>query len=154
MGTIIEPTAIIEENVKIGEDCYIGHFVHIRYGNIIGDGTQIRNGSLIEPECRIGKNVMIRNHVSTAQGQTISDNCYIGPHVSFTNANVVRSMTGKKMPIDPPPYLEENVTVFTHAVVLSSVRLAKKCVVGAGAVVTKDTEPGGVYMGVPAKRVR
>ena len=27
-------------------------------------------------------------------------------------------------------------------------------VIGAGAVVTKSTEPNGLYLGVPAKRVR
>jgi acetyltransferase-like isoleucine patch superfamily enzyme len=142
----------IEEDVTIGKNCFISHYTHLRKGVKIGDGSQIRNNCLIEPYTVFGKNVMMRNHCSTAQGQIISDNCYIGPHVSFTNANVVRSMTGEKMPIDDPPYLEENVTVFTHAVILSGVRLAKGCVIGAGAVVTKDTEAGETYMGVPARK--
>ena len=151
-GTVLGNFIHIEPHVKIGRNCFIGNCVHIRKGTVIGDNSEIRYCCLIEPETKIGNNVMIRNHVSTAQGQVISDYCYIGPHVSFTNANKVRSMTGHKMPIDPPPYLEENVTVFTHAVVLSGVRLAKGCVIGAGAVVTKDTEPGQVYLGVPAKK--
>lgn len=150
-GTVIGNFVTIEPGVEIGENCFIGHYCHIRYGVKIGDNSQLRNGCLIEPETKIGNNVMIRNHVSTAQGQVISDECYIAPHVSFTNANVVRSMTGEKMPIDPPPYLEEKVTVFTHAVVLSGVRLSRGCVIGAGAVVTKDTRPYKVYLGVPAR---
>lgn len=151
-GTVLGNFVNIEEDVKIGKNCFISHYTHIRTGVRIGDNSQIRNNCLIEPNTSIGNNVMLRNHISTAEGQIISDGCYIGPHVSFTNANVVRSMTGKKMPIDPPPFLEENVTVFTHAVVLSGVVLKKGCVIGAGSVVTKDTEPGETYIGVPAHK--
>jgi UDP-3-O-[3-hydroxymyristoyl] glucosamine N-acyltransferase len=147
-GTQIGNFVYIEEGVEIGKDCFISHYVHLRKGTQIGNNSQIRNCSLIEPGTKIGNNVMIRNHVSTAMNQIISDNCYIGPHVSFTNANVVRSMTGKKMPIDAPPYLEENVTVFTHAVVLSGVRLKSGCVIGAGSVVTRDTEEAKIYLGI------
>ena len=152
-GTVIGNFVIIEAGVKIGENCFIGHYCHIRYGCEIGDNSQLRNYCLIEPETMIGNNVMMRNHISTAHSQVISDGCYVGPHVSFTNANVVRSMTGEKMPIDDPPFLEENVTVFTHAVVLSGVKLARGCVIGAGAVVTKDTRVGQTYLGVPARIV-
>jgi UDP-2-acetamido-3-amino-2,3-dideoxy-glucuronate N-acetyltransferase len=149
-GTKIGHFVFIEEGVTIGKNCFISHYTHIRKGVTIGDNSQIRNNCLIEPNTQIGSNVMLRNHISTAQGQVISDGCYIGPHVSFTNANVVRSMTGRKMPIDAPPFLEEKVTVFTHAVVLSGVKLGTRCVVAAGAVVTRDTEPYETYMGVPA----
>ena len=38
------------------------------------------------------------------------------------------------------------------AVVRDGVTVAERCLVGAGAVVTRDTEPNGVYTGVPAKR--
>jgi len=151
-NSVIGNFVCIEKDVTIGENCFISHYTHIRKGTQIGDNSEIRNNCLIEPDTKIGNSVMIRNHVSTAQGQVISDNCYIGPHVSFTNANVVRSMTGQKMPIDDPPFLEKSVTVFTHAVVFSGIRLRNGCVIGAGAVVTKDTEQKQTYMGVPAKK--
>jgi UDP-2-acetamido-3-amino-2,3-dideoxy-glucuronate N-acetyltransferase len=152
-GTTIGNFVIIEEDVVIGDDCFIGNYCQVRKGTTIGNDSQLRNCCLIEPETKIGNDVMIRNHVSTAQGQVIEAGCYVGPHVSFTNANIVRSMTGEKMPIDPPPYLENNVTVFTHAVILSGVTLKKGCVIGAGAVVTKNTEVGKTYLGVPARSV-
>ena len=34
------------------------------------------------------------------------------------------------------------------------VTIAKGCVIGANAVVTKDTEPFGIYVGVPAKKIK
>ena len=41
-----------------------------------------------------------------------------------------------------------------HATILTGVTLADDSMIGAGAVVSRDTEPGGVYAGVPAKLVR
>ena len=38
------------------------------------------------------------------------------------------------------------------AVVKNNIAVGMGCVIGAGAVVVKSTEPGGVYVGVPAWR--
>lgn len=40
------------------------------------------------------------------------------------------------------------------AVILDGVTIGSGCIVGAGAVVNKDCLPNGVYVGVPARRVR
>lgn len=37
--------------------------------------------------------------------------------------------------------------------IMSGVTIHDGCVIGAGAVVTKDTEPYGVYAGIPAKKI-
>lgn len=37
---------------------------------------------------------------------------------------------------------------------MAGVTLADGCVIGAGAVVTRDTEPYGVYGGVPARLIK
>jgi UDP-perosamine 4-acetyltransferase len=39
-------------------------------------------------------------------------------------------------------------------VVIHGVRIAAGCLVGAGAVVTKDLTEPGTYVGTPAKRLR
>jgi acetyltransferase-like isoleucine patch superfamily enzyme len=41
-----------------------------------------------------------------------------------------------------------------HAIVLDGVTVADGCVIGAGSVVTKSTEPYGIYVGNPARRVK
>ena len=40
-----------------------------------------------------------------------------------------------------------------RAIVLPGVAIGSGCVIGAGAVVTKDTEPMGIYGGNPARRI-
>jgi acetyltransferase-like isoleucine patch superfamily enzyme len=34
------------------------------------------------------------------------------------------------------------------------VKVGDGCVIGAGAIVTKDCDPYGVYVGVPAKKIK
>jgi acetyltransferase-like isoleucine patch superfamily enzyme len=53
-----------------------------------------------------------------------------------------------------PITLGEDIWLGANVTIVPGVSVADGCVIGAGAVVTKDTQPMGVYMGVPARRVR
>ncbi|CAL4869898.1 2,3,4,5-tetrahydropyridine-2,6-dicarboxylate N-acetyltransferase (plasmid) [Asticcacaulis sp. MM231] len=50
--------------------------------------------------------------------------------------------------------VEDGCWIGIGVTVLPGVTIARGCVVGAGAVVTTSTEPNGLYVGVPAKRIR
>ena len=50
--------------------------------------------------------------------------------------------------------IEDDVWIGTNAIIMPGVRIQKGCIIGAGAVVTKDCEAFGIYLGVPAKKVR
>jgi acetyltransferase-like isoleucine patch superfamily enzyme len=50
--------------------------------------------------------------------------------------------------------IEDDVWIGAGAVVTSGRTLKKGCIIGANAVVTKDTEPYGIYGGVPAVLIR
>lgn len=41
-----------------------------------------------------------------------------------------------------------------NVTILPGVTIANGCVIGAGATVVKNTEPNGLYVGIPAKRIR
>jgi maltose O-acetyltransferase len=53
-----------------------------------------------------------------------------------------------------PIRVGDGTWIGTRAVVMPGVTIAPSCVIGAGAIVTKDTEPNGLYAGVPAKRIK
>jgi galactoside O-acetyltransferase len=53
-----------------------------------------------------------------------------------------------------PVVVERDVWIGANATILPGVRVGRGAVVGAGAVVTRDVEPGSVVMGVPARVVR
>jgi len=48
----------------------------------------------------------------------------------------------------------EKVRIAYHATVLAGVHLAPNSMVGAGALVTRSTEPDTIYVGVPAKAAK
>jgi serine O-acetyltransferase len=51
------------------------------------------------------------------------------------------------------PVIGNNVTIYAGASVIGKVKVADGTIIAAGAVVVKDTEPNGVYAGVPAKLI-
>ena len=46
-----------------------------------------------------------------------------------------------------------NVLIGTNVTILPDVCIGNNVVIGAGSVVSKDLEDGGVYAGVPAKKI-
>jgi len=78
-GTIDD--TIIGNNVKIDDQCHIGH------NNIIGDNTIIASGACICGTVTIGKNCWIGAGAKIMQHITIGDNVTIG-----LGANVVKSV--------------------------------------------------------------
>ncbi|NRD08065.1 acyltransferase [Rathayibacter agropyri] len=50
--------------------------------------------------------------------------------------------------------VHDGVFVGSGATILSGVELAQGCVIAAGAVVKESTLPHGLYVGVPARRIK
>ncbi|MCX5811760.1 MAG: gamma carbonic anhydrase family protein [Proteobacteria bacterium] len=83
-GTYISETALIIGDVRIGNDCYIGHGVILRgdYGTIeIGDETAVEEGVVVhappDDVCSIGRGVIL-GHGAIIHAKRIGDYCGIG----------------------------------------------------------------------------
>jgi len=83
-GTYVSETAIVIGDVRIGNDCYIGHGAIIRgdYGAIeIGDETSVEEGAIIHAPpndvCRIGSGVII-GHGAIVHSKKIGNCVLIG----------------------------------------------------------------------------
>lgn len=57
---------------------------------------------------------------------------------------------GKAVPV----VIEDDVFIGARAIILKGVRIGRGCVIGAGAVVTRDVPPGKIYAGNPAREIR
>lgn len=53
-----------------------------------------------------------------------------------------------------PIVVEDGCWICSRVTILPGVTIGKGCVIAAGAVVTKDCLPNGLYAGVPAKRIK
>ncbi|MEC9015382.1 MAG: acetyltransferase, partial [Gemmatimonadota bacterium] len=54
----------------------------------------------------------------------------------------------------PKTIIGRGARITYHATILAGVHVADDSMVGAGAILTKSTEPHCVYAGVPAKKVK
>lgn len=131
-------------NIRIGDNFRsMGH--NYLYGN---------DGEII-----IGNNLSLNTNVqigSSGGKIHIGDNVLIGPNVVLRAADHGISRAGlinKQPHVGGVIKVEDDVWIGSNAVILKNVRLGKGCIVAAGAVVTKDTEPYSIVGGVPAKKI-
>lgn len=102
----------------------------------IGENCFIDPTAIIRPFARIGDNC----HVSA--GAVISHDVTVDRHCFVSAAAVVGGGA----------FVGEQCVLALNCTVLNGLRVAPRCLVGAGAVLTADTEADGVYVGVPARR--
>ncbi len=81
--TGIEPQSVISENVKYGENLYLGSFSYIGENTILGDNVKIY------PNCFIGENVVIGNNVSIFAGAKIHSDTIIGNNCAIYSGAVI-----------------------------------------------------------------
>lgn len=151
--------------------------VDIKYSSrpIIGCELTPDTGSIsIGSRTKIDKGVIIRCYGGMV---SIGDDCFINPYavlyghggLSIGNgvliaAHVVVIPANHKFnDVDKYIYqqdeemmgvvIEDDVWLGTGVRILDGVKISKGSVVGAGAVVTKSTEPYSVNVGVPAKKI-
>ncbi|ACS91101.1 acetyltransferase [Thermococcus sibiricus] len=116
----------IHPTVFIGRDVEIGDNCFIFEYNNIQRKVKIGNNVVIWAKNHIGHRSVIKDHCYLASGVIISGFCEIGEY-SFLGVNC--SLNDR-------------------------IKIAKDTIIGNGAIVVKDiTEPGGVYVGNPARRL-
>ncbi len=128
---VVEPSNLYECN--IGSNTFIGPFVEIQKGVVIGEDCKIQSHSFV---CEL---VTIGNH------------CFIGHGVMFIND--LFSLDG---PANNNKALWKNTSIGNYVSIGSNatilpVEICDHVVIGAGAVVTSNITNPGTYAGNPAK---
>jgi maltose O-acetyltransferase len=107
----------------------------------------------------IASGVLINRHFyfDGSDRLTIGENVHIGPFVRvITGSHEVDAnplfRCGAHIPA--PVSIEDGCWIGAGATILPGVTIARGCVIGAGSVVAKSTAPNGLYVGVPARRIR
>jgi acetyltransferase-like isoleucine patch superfamily enzyme len=131
---IVEPANVYE--CSLGDDCFVGPFVEIQRGVVVGARTRVQSHAFI---CEL---------------VTIGDDCFVSHGVMFINdvfANGGPARGNKALWRSTK--IGNRVSLGSNATILP-VTIADDIVVGAGAVVTKDLIEPGIYAGNPARLVR
>lgn len=148
---LIHPLSDVQSN-NIGEGTRIWQYSVILKNAVIGSGCNICAHTFIENDVIIGNDVTIKSGVYIWDGITIGDQVFIGPCVAFTNDKMPRS---KQYPESfMRTILNTGASIGANATILPGIILGEHCMVGAGAVVTKDVPPYAVVVGNPARVIR
>ena len=149
-GIKIDSRAVVEEGAQIGEGTSIWHFAHVRNGSKIGKNCIIGKDVYVDSGVIIGDNCKIQNGVSIYNGVEIGNGVFIGPHAVFTNDLKPRAHIWDESRLSKT-VVKNGVSVGANATIRCGIILGEWCMVAAGAVVTKDTYPHSLVLGVPAK---
>lgn len=103
----------------------------------VGEGSVIANNSLLTCDIELGRFVFINLNCTIGHDVKLGDFSSLMPSVNLGGA--VSS--------------DEEVYLGTGATVLPGLHLGAQCIVGAGAVVTRDVSPCTTVVGVPARPI-
>lgn len=93
---------------------------------------------------------------SNAAPITIGDDCAIGMQVTIlTSMHEIGPAEHRAgPPFNLPVTIEDGCWLGARVLVLPGVTIGAGCIVAAGAVVTRDCAPNGLYAGIPAERMK
>ncbi len=145
---------------RFNRDLPLGELVFDRWERAqslgFGEGTSIYHNSYVFGEVRIGQNTWVGPLVmldGSGGGIEIGDWCCIsaGAHI-YTHDTIQRSLTGGRAGPDAAPVrIGDRTYIGSQAVIMPGVTVDDECVVGAGAIVTRDMPPRSIVVGVPAR---
>lgn len=119
-ATVVDPSAVVAEEV------------------FLGDGVQAMAGAVIQPGCRLGRNVIVNTRAALDHDCRIGDHAHLAPGVTLSGGVEVGA----------------DAHLGTGAVAIQGRRIGARSLVAAGAVVVRDVPDGAVVMGVPARQTR
>ncbi len=151
----VHDSSFVDDGAIIGTDTRIWHFCHISKGAKIGRECVVGQGCFVDRNVTIGDHVKIQNGVSVFRGVHIADHVFLGPHCIFTNVKTPRSAFPRNNPeLDYlPTWVRTGASIGANATIRCGIELGKWCLIGSGAVVTKNVLPHAVMVGVPAKQI-
>lgn len=117
-----EPVTLISPSAQIG-----------KFGNKIGEGTNIMSGVIITSDIFIGKGCLINLNCTIGHDSELGDFVELSPNVNISGRCSIGSYT----------------TLGTNAVVIPDISIGENCIIAAGAVVTKNIPDNCLVAGVP-----
>ncbi len=144
----IHPKALCESE-NIGKDTRIWAFVHVLKDVTIGKDCNLCDYVFIENGVTIGDRVTIKNGISVWNGVTLEDDVFLGPNCVLTNDIFPRSKGYHSENVKT--LIKKGASVGANATIICGTTLGKYCMIGAGAVVTKDVPDFALVIGNPAR---
>ena len=171
-GTILGKGMVIRHprRITLGRGVAIDDYVLLdasgagEKGITLGDNTIVSRNCVIQGKTGpvsignktdLGCNVILSSGGGIEIGSSvlIAGNCYLGGG-RYIGDRLDIPMMEQGVYTQGPVVISDDVWLGAGAIVLDGVKVGKGCIVGAGAVVTKDLPDYAVAVGVPAKVIK
>ena len=120
IATVIHPSAVISTSA------------------IIGEGSCVLAGAILNPFVQVGKGVIINTKVSVDHHGVIGEYTHVAPGATLAGEVTVGSLG----------------FIGTGASISNQINITSNVIIGAGGVVIADITSPGTYVGVPAKQIK
>lgn len=104
----------------------------------IGVGTVVMATAVINSSAKIGRHCIINTGAIVEHDNVLEDYVHISPNATLAGTVSV----GKRTHIGAGATVKNNIAI------------CEDCTIGAGAVIVKDINNSGIYVGVPAERIK
>ena len=145
-------SSYVDDGALIGAGTKIWHFSHILPRTVLGRDCVIGQNVVIGPSVRIGNRCKFQNNVSVYTGITIEDGVFCGPSCVFTNVINPRAEIERKNEFRDT-LIRRGATIGANATIICGHTLGEYCLIGAGAVATRDVPAFALMVGTPARRM-
>ena len=152
----VGPNAVVADSV-VGEGCRIVASMlegaTLEAGVSVGPYSHLRPGAYAEQDVRVGNYVEVKES-RLGEGTRVGHFSYIGDATVGRDVNVGAGTvtcnfdgTAKHRTI-----IEDGALIGSDTMLVAPVRVGRRAVTGAGAVVTRDVDPEALVTGVPARQ--
>jgi len=139
MHYLVHETAIVDDNVSIGNDTKIWHFSHILSQTNIGQNCSFGQNCVVGPKVTMGNGVKVQNNVSVYEGVEVEDDVFLGPSMVFTNVINPRAFIQRKEEFKKT-LLKKGCSIGANATIICGVTIGEYSLIGSGAVINKDVK--------------
>ncbi|WP_026789540.1 acetyltransferase [Pleomorphomonas oryzae] len=121
-----------------GIETYIHPDARIYTNQALGEGSVVLPGAVIEPHARVGANTMVWSNVTLAHHSSVGDHCWVAAGTAVSGqAKVLR-----------------NTFLGVSCTVVNAVTVEEYNVIGASALISRDTKPYSVHLARSAEPFR
>lgn len=126
------------KSMGYGVETYIHPDARVYTDQPVGEGSVILPGAVVEPHVRVGANTMVWSNVTLAHHCSVDDHCWVAAGTVVSGqARVLR-----------------NTFLGVSSTVVNSITVGEFNVVGAGALISRDTKPHSVHLARSAEPFR
>ena len=124
------------------------------YDCVLGDGVFVGPFTEIQSNVTIGARSRVQSHAFICELVTIGEDCFVGHGVMFVNDRFATGGPARgRKELWQKTVIGNRVSLGSNATIMP-VAICDDAVIGAGAVVTRDINAPGIYVGSPARLLR